>query len=69
MTKHVEQPYATVERVGRWIYAVFIKDGTRKSTDPWRVWGYHRAVRKGKRELKKYVKRKALKIVEKVTLD
>lgn len=64
------KPHALVERVGRWRYAVKIVDGITATVDPWLRWGYGKAVRKGKRELKRYLRRKTLRSQkERIDLD
>lgn len=63
-----DKPYANVTKDGLWRYIVTIKDGPFITIPKrWRILGYRRAVRRGKRELRRYIKRKGLETLEKIT--
>lgn len=50
-------PYAEVRRIGRFTYAVIVRDGGLRygpDGDPWHRMGEQRAKRKAERELNKY---------------
>lgn len=51
-----EKPYAEVRRVGKFRYAVTIEHAPQITADPWIVWGHDRAIKKGVKQLRKYVK-------------